>query len=89
MPSLCSHVTILIPSLSLSFLFSRLATLIPGIINQLDMNFENTTEWRLLKHILNVVDVIIVNTADRYDLIAGKPLLHVLMMLNITCHPLL
>lgn len=46
--------------------------MVPGLLSQLDAMYANSTDWRLVKHMIHVIDVGIVNVGDRYEAIASK-----------------
>lgn len=53
-------------------LFYRLVSLVPSMLGQFETMFGNTTEWVMMEHIINVVDVFVLSMRDRFDDIAGK-----------------
>ena len=50
-------------------------SLVPAILGQFETMFGNTTEWMMMEHIVNVIDVFVVNMRDRFDDIAGRDIL--------------
>jgi len=53
-------------------MLSRLSGMVPDIMEQLEGMFENTTEWKIAKHIFNIIDVMSVQLVDQYADIAGR-----------------
>ena len=50
-------------------------SLVPAILGQFETMFGNTTEWMMMEHIVNVIDVFVVNMRDRFDDMAGSEIL--------------
>ena len=63
----CDHIKV-----PCTYVCFRLVSLVPAILGQFETMFGNTTEWMMMEHIVNVIDVFVVNMRDRFDDIAGR-----------------